>query len=396
MRILIAISLLLICTAASWAETYVYANTYGAPLLPADAAQVGMGGAGSASTDGGNNALGNPAALALMKNSRFVLNAARLRSDYKTDKGHGVYNDYTIPWFSLNMATNNGFGAAVGYAEEYEGNFQAWADLYDGDEVIGRREVWGKGTVPGYWGAVGFKLSKDISLGARAIYYYGTIGQQWKLHFYRKDYLYSEYRLSSQRQGVGGNLGVLWQQSPKLALGLNLTAPAYLAATDVDWAGTREYYRSNDKITYPPSALLGLNWQAAERTQFNLDVNYALWSMARYTVLEPSAVRDSFSIRTGGQWYPLPPSGNFLSNFALRGGLYFSQGYPNDPGHRFNEMGLTMGTGYRFSENEDSKIDGAVAIGLRNGQSSADERLFRVWVSFVGLENWFFPPPEEE
>ncbi len=62
--------------------------------------------------------------------------------------------------------------------------------------------------------------------------------------YFRKDYLYSQYRLTSQRQGVGGNLGIIWQQSPKLALGLNLTAPAYLAATDVDWAGSREYFRS--------------------------------------------------------------------------------------------------------------------------------------------------------
>ncbi len=83
---------------------------------PLDAAQMGMGGAGSANTDGGNNAMGNPAALGLMKNSRFVLNAARLRSDYTTDKGHSIYNDYTIPWFSLNMATRNDFGAAVGYS----------------------------------------------------------------------------------------------------------------------------------------------------------------------------------------------------------------------------------------------------------------------------------------
>ncbi len=152
----------------------------------------------------------------------------------------------------------------------------------------------------------------------------------------------------------------------------------------------------NDRIIYPPSALLGINWQAADRTQFNLDINYALWSMARYTVLDPPLVRDAFSIRAGGQWYPLPPSGNFLTNFALRGGLYFSQGYPAGAGQQFNEMGVTLGTGYRFSENEDGKIDGTVAVGLRDGQSSANERLFRVWVSFVGIESWFFPAPEEE
>lgn len=394
--ILLSILLVFMLFSISSAETYVFADTYGAPLLPADAHDMAMGGAGSANTDGSCSSLTNPAILAFQKNSRFVINAARLRSSYTTGIGSGLYNDYTLPWFSLNMANEAGYGVSVGYSEEYEGNYQAWGFQKDENDCLIRRSVKGHGVVGGYFIAASFKLNDKFAIGIRPIYYYGTLYQHWVLNFSRKDYTAAQYGIESQRQGFGGSIGLIWQASDKLDTGLSITAPAALSATNTSFFIGGEYNREDQKVTYPPTANLGITYHAAERTTLNCDLGYALWSQAKYSASDPPQVRDALSLRTGAEWYPLPRSSNFMSNVALRGGLYFSQGYPNAPGKQFNEYAVTVGTGYRFPGNQNSTMDFAAALGLRNGQSTADEQLFRVWVSFVGLENWFIKNLDDE
>jgi hypothetical protein len=151
-------------------------------------------------------------------------------------------------------------------------------------------------------------------------------------------------------------------------------------------------------IQYPAQYGVGLTVEkpATAKTAgwlFGLDFIQTQWNDYRFNG-ERDEVKNSWEIRAGGQFRPIPAR-NYFSNAAYRVGLFMGPDYVNVAGKNLNQFGISLGAGLPLSNY--SRLSGqftTINIALeyiKRGDNSniVKENIFRVSVGLNLSDLWF-------
>jgi long-subunit fatty acid transport protein len=148
------------------------------------------------------------------------------------------------------------------------------------------------------------------------------------------------------------------------------------------------------KITYPASLGFGFMFEREDKWMFGAELNSTLWSDYRYYD-QPDALRNSWTVRVGGQIIPDINSKSYWSRVVYRAGLSFGPDYI-DVNKNLNQYLFSFGAGFpirrTFYSNQYTTINTALEIGARgNKKNTVSENLFKISVGVNLSDIWFNP-----
>jgi hypothetical protein len=127
------------------------------------------------------------------------------------------------------------------------------------------------------------------------------------------------------------------------------------------------------------------------------DVRYNRWSAFAVDGAD-SGYRDTFEVHAGAEGRLTTARRSFfLWRMPYRVGASYVPWYATTNGE-FAKVGWSVGTGYLFTENEDSRLDFALEYSRRGDLASQGlrEEMIDFHLSVVGLETWLGKREREE
>jgi long-subunit fatty acid transport protein len=150
--------------------------------------------------------------------------------------------------------------------------------------------------------------------------------------------------------------------------------------------------RQKGDITLPASYGVSFMLDKVDKWMVGVEFNNTQWSQYRYYG-EKDALKDSWTLRVGGQFVPAQMSKNYWSRVAYRAGFYYGPDHV-DNGAELNTWAVTFGAGLpirrNFYTNQYTTVNTTFEIGARgNKANTVRESLFRVSVGFNLSDIWF-------
>jgi long-subunit fatty acid transport protein len=148
-------------------------------------------------------------------------------------------------------------------------------------------------------------------------------------------------------------------------------------------------YEEDRDFTMPWSAGLGAAYVVGPRGRFAADLRYTAWS-AFAVDGHDFGYRNTLEFHAGAEGrLTTAKKSFFLWRMPYRAGVSYVPWYSTEHGE-LAKMGVSVGAGYLFKNNENSRLD--VALGYsRRGNSPSEglkEEMIDFYVSIVGLEAW--------
>ncbi len=254
--------------------------------------------------------------------------------------------------------------------------------------------------------------NKSISFGVNVGYLFGNRQYSTKVNFINDTVPYKKTN-SSDTTRFGGlfvNAGLQYTinigKSTYLRLGLTGSLNNKLKATrDI----TRETYEAGvngsividsiyreagveGTIIYPGSYGGGFLVEKEEKWQFGAEYSTTKWNSYRYFEM-PDRLRDSWTVRVGGQIIPDITDKKYWSRVMYRIGFSYGADYI-DLKESFNQYLFTFGAGLpvrrSYYTNQYTTINLGFEIGARGSKSNAlRENLFRVCIGLNLSDIWF-------
>jgi len=246
---------------------------------------------------------------------------------------------------------------------------------------------------------LGFKILKDLSVGANISYFWGTIERSTATlfpsnkyassynridHFSVKDYkidLGMQYiRKIGKKSEV--TLGVVF--SP----GKNLNNEAYVQTVTGGVLTSRDTLYS---LGLPDSYGVGLTYTYDHRLMLGVDYTLQKWGGVAY-MNKSNEFCDRSKIALGLEYLPSYTKRNYFAHVKYRLGAYYSQPYYKiDATRASREYGITGGVGLPFARTRSILSLSAQYVkvdGLKN--NLLNENYLRLSVGFTFNERWFF------
>ncbi len=432
-KILVAIAALIISTAASVnaevKNTYSIYSIYGLGRIqtPGTLAMRSMGGAGVAMRSVSEINLLNPAAYSttIPKSVLFdfglegsTTNATQTIAGEDVSSRFSTFNFHDI---ALQMPLGKGLGMAISVAPYssvgYEFYNKEW--LYDEGtkEPIAKvlESTYGSGEVTEAKFGVGWEITKGLSIGAAAQYYWGSIERNSVQSIYalkdnssvRSDGLYDDYSISK----IFGQVGMQWSMinQPRKILTLGAT---YDFGGDLNPRTVRnfgDYYNPISDTTYmqlikPSQLTLGLSYQTNKLIAV-ADYSRNNWGdkndLTEYTV-EGIVIKyaNTNTYRVGLEYTPRRGDiRHYHKRVAYRAGYKFNNHCYTYSGESINESTFTFGAGLPINMVGISKIDIGFEYGMLGALNTIQgtdvglvrERIFKfsIGVTMFGNDYWF-------
>ena len=254
--------------------------------------------------------------------------------------------------------------------------------------------------------------TKKFSIGVNAGYMFGNKNYVSKLVFINDtvNYQKARYTDSTNFGGLFVKAGIQYNFVLSGDLNLRFGATYGLENTmDAKRDISRETYepglrgdiildsvfrttRQRGDITLPASFGASFMLDKIDKWMVGIEFNNTQWSQYRYYG-ERDALRDSWTIRVGGQFTPDQMSKKYWSRVTYRAGFYFGPDQI-DIGSELNSRAFTFGAGLpirrNFYTNQYTTVNTTFEIGARGNKSSlVRENLFRVSFGFNLSDIWF-------
>lgn len=374
---------------AAFANSILTADCPGEPGVPVDARALGMGGAALGLCDGTNlNAL-NPAVLASLKNASFDFTILRGYNDYETAYGKSVSVSYDIPGAELAVPAGRDFVVGFSFREKLSVNYRMTTPLEYEGAPIGMSERRGVGAMYALRATVARKWQDRWLAGFAAGYDLGGPREVEAKAFKAKGYNDISETHEMDIKGVGGTLGIGYIAGEKLFFGA--AAEFYLRHSVHE-----ELY--NDFTTYAENVRhADLPWAGGLGAAYNFNPHFRAAADARYTRWSDYKIdgrsygyRDTMEFHGGVEGrINTEAKGFFLWRMPYRAGAFYVPWYDQSRGD-YAFAGVTLGAGYLFHNNQDSRLDVAFEYGRRGGGAQpVREEQMNLYLSVVGLETWF-------
>jgi hypothetical protein len=371
------------------ANTILAAGTPGEPSADVDARALGMGGAAIGIFDGLNVNAFNPAVPASYNRAVFNFTLYRGYNSYETAQGKSVEITYDLPRAELTVPLSQSLAATVAFREELNGNYELTRPLEDEGVPIGTSRLLGQGSVYSMSLGLAGRLGERWYAGGSAGYDFGAPKEIYSKDFKPKGYSRIEENLEAAYKGVKVTAGAGYMASAKLSLG---AMAEFFGSHSVHETVFTEYatLREDDRrFTLPWSVGFGAAYAIGPRGSLAADVRYNRWS-AFAVDGENLGYRNTFEVHAGAEGRLTTAKRSFfLWRMPYRAGVSYVPWYATTNGE-FAKVGLSLGAGYLFTENEDSRLDFALEFSRRGDLASQGlgEEMIDFHLSVVGLETW--------
>jgi hypothetical protein len=147
-------------------------------------------------------------------------------------------------------------------------------------------------------------------------------------------------------------------------------------------------------IIMPASFGIGIMLEREDKWSFGAEFNKTMWASYRYYG-QPDNLKNSWTIRAGGQLIPNATGKSYWTRVAYRAGFSFGPD-PVDLGKKLNQYLVTFGTALpvrrSFYTNQYTTINLAIEAGARgNKNNEIRESIFRMSVGMNLSDIWFNP-----
>lgn len=395
--LLVSLAGLTAAVGSASANTILAAGTPGEPGVDVDARALGMGGAAIGLFDGSNvNAL-NPAVPASYNRAVFSFTVYRGYNSYETAQGRSVEITYDLPRAELTLPVSRSLAATVAFREELNSNYEFTRPLEDEGAPIGTSRLRGRGSVYSMSLGLAGRLDERWYVGGSAGYDFGAPKEIYTKEFKAKGYSRIEENLEAAYKGVKVTAGAGYLASDRLSFG---AMAEFFGSHSVhetiytDYATLRE---DDYRFTMPWSVGLGAAYAIGPRGRLAADVRYNRWS-AFAVDGESSGYRDTLELHAGAEGRLTTARRSFfLWRMPYRVGASYVPWYATANGE-FAKVAVSLGTGYLFKENENSRLDFALEFSRRGDLASRGlrEDMIDFHLSVVGLETWLGKREREE
>jgi hypothetical protein len=401
----IIVSVLLITTVGLSQNSFYSIYGFGSEALSMPIRSLGLGKSGSASIDTiGLNTL-NPALWTsfLTTSIQAQVNSSRLSS---TDVPfNGALTQFA--GFSFKFPIGKRVGVAIGIEPETRTNadrsFVDSTDFGNPLDIPYENRVDVTGGISSLFFGSGYKLTKQLSLGAKVRVFFGNFSIKNSTDIEGEGGIDSHFEKRISLNGSQIGLGMLWtSKNNKVSLSayteqnINFRYKTFLNyqyAPLGEWEGldTSTCYNSLD---YPSFYQIGYTQDINGLLNLSIDLGFSEMStstLQNFYLFEPISSTDSYFIRVGFEKKPPIKRSNSWERLFYRVGSYYEEKpiYHLDKG--VTEYGVSVGLGIPFNYGF-SRLDFALILSQRSG--FLDEKIGREnVVSFsIGItagEIWF-------
>jgi hypothetical protein len=255
----------------------------------------------------------------------------------------------------------------------------------------------GDGGTRQLFGGLGFKLLKNLSVGANLSYFWGDITRTTSEYFSDTGaYSYQEttnVSISDFKADLGLQYTQLFGKKSAVVAGL-VFSPKRTLNNETSIGVTTSTYASKDTVAnfgIPLSIGGGLTYIYDGRLTVGMDYRLEKWSRVSY-MNDANAFADRSVIALGAEYLPEYTGRYYLSLVKYRLGAYYSLPYYNINGVRAaKEYGITGGFALPLPRAH-SLLNISVQYVKVNGQNTnmLDENYLRLSVGLTFNERWFF------
>jgi hypothetical protein len=280
----------------------------------------------------------------------------------------------------------------------------------DSGENVGAR-FQGKGGLNQINVGVGYRISRQLSVGVRGDFVFGIIEEIQETIF--NDARFTDTRLvrSTRMRGLSGgvsarlSLASVLRQGDFLSLSVAVDLPNSLQTTRLVSEGSGP---TSDTLTAPVkgstdlplSVAAGFLYQPSPKLSWNADFRFEPWSNFSSDVSFPgynpggsSTLTDRSRISTGIEYFPAGRDllASFFGRTAYRLGVYLESGYVSPvASERVDSYGISSGMSLPTLRGG-TRIDINLDVGARGAAegSMVRDRYFRIGLHFNFAERWF-------
>lgn len=379
-------AVLLLCTCfISRSQTYTGYTPYslygvGDFAMPGTAYNRSMGGVGIATRTNRFINVVNPASITERDSLSFMADFSLYGDNKYFTQGDikSVANTFNVLDCSMSFPIYKSLSAMFGVSP-YSSTGYSYSYDYDDPAIIGNTgnisyAAAGKGAVYQGYGALAVTLFDRLSLGAEAIFYFGSTEKTYYGLFSNASYNGVKNGQNIQLNGFSGKFGLQYDQplgtKDKLTIGATYTMPTNLRGYLEDYsyasgsAAVDTLYHSVDTLSHNPGKLklagevgVGICYTHADKFMVEFDYTRSDWTGCGFDAtpgFRGNTIRSSSSsvfTATTTQAYRLGfeivPNRNdiryYFKKVAYRGGAYYKDEYYLLDGHKINSMGVTLG-----------------------------------------------------
>lgn len=336
---------------------------------------TGLGNCGVGYVAGAASLWFNPGAMGMVEKSSIMLGANGVNSKIKyLSPSPSTYTAESesplgTPFFAYGVyKINDKLVAGLGVVTPY-GSTVKWNPDWEGQFVLRDLSLSSFYIQP----TVSYKINDQLSIGAGVDFAIGSVELNRGVPLANQSGNYGNANLKgSSKLGVGFNVGVYYEPTEQLSVGLSYRSRinAVVEEGDVTFdvpslaAGNFQATKFSAELPLPSVASLGVAfYPLAEKEKMMVTAEAALTSWSAYEELRfeynaPVAgststvskrnYKDSFVFKLGVEYQP-------IENLKLRAGGYFDQaaapdGYMTPETPDTNTLGLTLGVGYTIAE----------------------------------------------
>ena len=267
----------------------------------------------------------------------------------------------------------------------------------------------GSGGYNRYYGGMGFRLSKKLTIGFNASYLYGTSTHTSKVEFSESGFYNTQIQNTTTLSDIYLTGGLQYSTTTKKGLqvtfGLSGEPSQNInAKRDLVWLN----YTSNGSFPVPKDTVLfedgekgdvklplnaGFGFSVSRKNHWlvGAEVKMQKWEDFTYYGINDS-LNNSYRVSIGGQWIPDDNSTRYYNKVIYRAGAYYSSGYLELNNEAINDIGVTFGLGIPLrGKPYFSHLDLAFEFG-REGTTNNNlirERYARLVIGLTFREDWF-------
>ena len=346
----------------------------------------------------------NPASLSVRDTLSFLFDVGVMQKNTyaKTSTSKTSANNFNFDYFALSFRVAKGLGFAAGvktYSSIGYDIERRETDpylIYKVGNILYQHK--GEGGINMVFAGAGWQLSKNISIGANFLYYFGSIERYYNILFttnsvqYSSLYSHNKLRVSKVGFSAGAQYHKQLQNNTSLVVGATFRPKTDLSPKREAYTSTVSY--TTDTINYnteyisnvfvPMEFGIGVTLNKLNKLTIGIDYTYEDWKDFNITGKSNSFIFDTDinqTIRLGVDYVPNAYDiRKPMKRWNYRAGAYFSNTYMICNGERIKDYGVTLGVGIPINR-MGAKLNGAVEIGQRGTTSNG-----LIKESYVGLK----------
>ncbi len=368
-----------------------------------------MGGIGFGVRDHASINPANPASYSAIDSMTFLfdLGISGLASHFNDASGSRNTHNGNLDYLAMQMPLSKFMGASIGVIPYsftgYDYSLSGIAPINGLSDTINYAQQYnGTGGISQIYGGLSFRLFNHISLGANAIYLFGSntytkglsivdisntsLTTHTTSQYIKIDVNSFNVRLGAQVFGKVSKkgyvtVGAMFEPKmdlhgtyDKLILGLDSTKDAL----------------TSHVFETPMQFGIGTSYTYDNRLTLGADFLYQKWGDAKYFG-QTGALKNRTKISVGGEYIDNPYGKTYFQRMSFRFGAYYSDSYINVNGYTPSQMAVTCGFGFPLRSAK-SIINTSFEYGVK-GKSTATsikENYFRFTLGLSLNEIWFF------